>query len=67
MGWLPTFYWFLVLKASFKILLIITKFFTFIGIGAALSPAELKAAEAAERLYDQERKDMQIAKQLQVR
>jgi len=36
-----------------------------LGIGAALSPAELKAAEAAERLYDQERKDMQIAKQLQ--
>lgn len=36
-----------------------------LGIGAALSPAELKAAEAAERLHEQERKDMEIAKQLQ--
>jgi len=36
-----------------------------LGIGAALSPAELRAAEAAERLLEQERKDMEIARQLQ--
>lgn len=37
----------------------------FLGIGGALSPAELKAAEAAERLLEQEKKDMEMAKQLQ--
>ena len=37
-----------------------------LGIGAALSPAELRAAEAAERLLEQERRDMEIARQLQV-
>jgi len=36
-----------------------------LGIGSALTPAELKAAEAAERLLEQEKKDMEIAKQLQ--
>ena len=38
-----------------------------LGLGSALSPAEIRAAEAAERLLDQERKDREIAKQLQVR
>ena len=37
-----------------------------LGIGAALSPAEIRAAEAAERMLEQERKDMEIARQLQV-
>lgn len=37
-----------------------------LGLGSALSPAEIRAAEAAERLLMQERKDMEIAKQLQV-
>jgi len=36
-----------------------------LGIGSALSPAELRAAEAVERQYEQERKDMEVAKQLQ--
>ena len=36
-------------------------------LGSALSPAEIRAAEAAERLLEQERKDGEIAKQLQVR
>ena len=38
-----------------------------LGLGSALSPAEIRAAEAAERLLEQERKDREIAKQLQVR
>ena len=38
-----------------------------LGLESALSPAEIRAAEAAERLLDQERKDREIAKQLQVR
>ena len=37
-----------------------------LGIGSALSPAELRAAEAAERLLEQEKRDMEIARQLQV-
>ena len=37
-----------------------------LGLGSALSPAELRAAEAAERLLEQEKKDMEIARQLQV-
>ena len=37
-----------------------------LGLGSALSPAEIRAAEAAERLLEQEKKDMEIAKQLQV-
>lgn len=36
-----------------------------LGIGAAISPAEMRAAEAAERLLEQEKKDMEIARQLQ--
>ena len=36
------------------------------GLCSALSPAELRAAEAAERLLEQERKDLEIARRLQV-
>ena len=36
------------------------------GLCSALSPAELRAAEAAERLLEQERKDREIARRLQV-
>ena len=36
------------------------------GGGSALTPAELRAAETAERLLEQERRDMEIARQLQV-
>lgn len=37
-----------------------------LGIGSALSPAELRAAETAERMLEQERRDMEMARQLQV-
>ena len=40
------------------------------GLGSALSPAELRAAEAAERRreeeLEQERRDLEIARRLQV-
>ena len=40
---------------------------TVLGLGAAgLSQAELKAAEAAERQLEQERRDEELARQLQV-
>ncbi len=36
------------------------------GLGSALSPAELRAAEAAEQLLEQEKRDALLAQRLQV-
>ena len=40
--------------------------FLSLGLGAALSPAELRAAEAAEKLLEQEKRDALLAQRLQV-
>ena len=37
-----------------------------LGIGSALSPSELAAAQAAELLFQQERRDAELAQRLQV-
>ena len=39
---------------------------TYLGLRSALTPEEIRAAEAAEALIEQERKDAELALRLQV-
>ena len=49
----------------FAIVLFVTHFC--LGLRSALTPEEIRAAEAAEQLIDQERRDAELALRLQVR